>query len=275
MTQAVAERIRQIVAEAVSNLVIICGEGGVILACATKERVGTVHEGAARILRGEVEEIAIREADVAHMQGVKRAGYSCAIHYQGRRIGSITIAGEPDMVKGTARLAARVVAVELGVLEQKQRIRHEVWAGLENASAGAEQILAGTEQHRNLASSLEKATADLQQRGRAASQALQLISDLAQRANLLGLNAAVEAAHAGRQGAGFTVVADEIRRLADRTKTSAAEINAALSAWQKSFEYVASSVTESGQISREQAEAIREVTMEIQRIQAAVATLTE
>jgi len=263
------------VADAIGCLVIICGQGGVIKAAVDKDRIGQVHEGAARIVRGEVDEIAITAADVSQMKGVRRAGYNCLIRYQGRRVGSIAVAGEPDRVRGAARLAARVVEAEMGVMEQKGRIREEVWAGLENASAASEQILAGTEQHLGLGAELEKATADLQQRGRAASQALQLISDLAVRANLLGLNAAVEAAHAGRLGAGFVVVADEIRKLADRTKASAVEINSALAQWQKSFEFVSRTVSESGLVARQQADAIRAVTIEIQRIQAAVGALTE
>ncbi|HLG16471.1 MAG TPA: methyl-accepting chemotaxis protein [Blastocatellia bacterium] len=76
----------------------------------------------------------------------------------------------------------------------------------------------------------------LERRSREISEIIGLITEIAAQTNLLSLNAAIEAAHAGDAGAGFGVVAEEIRKLADRSNRAARDIAALISAIQTETE---------------------------------------
>jgi methyl-accepting chemotaxis protein len=109
-----------------------------------------------------------------------------------------------------------------------QQVREDARAGGEAVNRTVEGINATHE----LTMSTARTIDDLQRSVGEISRILTVIEEVANRTNLLSLNAAIIAAQAGEQGAGFTVVADEIRELAERTRGSTKEISTIIKAVQ-------------------------------------------
>jgi methyl-accepting chemotaxis protein len=107
----------------------------------------------------------------------------------------------------------------------------------EKAEAGAQVVgrsLRRIESVHQVSLELKDDMSQLNEHARSIDQIMGVISDIADQTNLLALNAAIEAARAGEAGRGFAVVADEVRKLAEKTMASTNDVGNAIRAIQES-----------------------------------------
>jgi methyl-accepting chemotaxis protein len=140
--------------------------------------------------------------------------------------------------EATSATAASVeeMAVSVGLIADSARdTETHSRKAAELAKNGEAQITETTTEIHKVSSQIETASkqiSELADRTRQISGIANVIKEIAEQTNLLALNAAIEAARAGEQGRGFAVVADEVRKLAERTSKATNEINSMIQAVQ-------------------------------------------
>jgi methyl-accepting chemotaxis protein len=143
--------------------------------------------------------------------------------------------------------------------KQLAAMAQQLSATVQQFAAAAQELTAGAENLAEQCKTLGTSTGTTKQSLSETGEILKFIKRVATETKLLGLNAAIESARAGDAGKGFTVVADEIRKLADNSALSVSQVGNILKNIEKSANSALSGIGEIALVSEHQAAATQEM----------------
>ena len=276
MTREIAQQLVEFVSGETGYNMIVCDTDGVIIGDTSRERFGTRHEGAARIMRGELDSIAITQEEAERSGGKMREGYSIVIKVDNERIGTFGIGGPLETITPIAKIAAAVIAARIQAirhLDLISKVAGEISRSIEQTVAAIENIYAGSEELKAANTAGTKAVSATEAKVQDTSQMLDFVLDVAEETGLLGLNAKIIAAQAGDHGRGFGVVAEEIRKLSRNSSLSVDKITEILKQIQAGIAEVSAISKKTAVISDKQFRATQQIAQDIADIKKSVDTL--
>ncbi|TGE37902.1 chemotaxis protein [Desulfosporosinus fructosivorans] len=270
LTDLIAQKIVQFIHEKSGFAVIVCDDTGSIIADSAQTRIGVQHKGSRQILTTNLDSVAITAAEAEASNANIKEGFNIAIKVDDVKIGTFGIAGQLSIVEPVAKIAAGMVIMLLRDEELKEFIRYQVQAlstSVEQAASAVQQTAASAQEVASISQTIAEEAQQGKNQLKSTAGILELIRRGAKQTNLLGLNAAIEAARAGEHGRGFSVVAGEVRKLAEASNRSANEISDILLGFQTVIQEITEHSLRNSAITHEQAQANQEIAKLVEGVQ--------